>query len=207
MSAYTQTVGSFPAKSFLLGAKCFGCMLLVMIAAVQGLSQETEAGYVAPSATAPKGKAPKMQIQLLSSENGKAEYAVILGKGDEIMSGLQEFAESNHITSAHFTAIGALNGTTTVAWFDPQRKMYKKIPINGQVEVVAMIGDIALYEGKPSIHTHMVVGFPDGTTRGGHLLEAHVFPTLEIMVTVDPKAMHKRLDPETDLPLIDPSWK
>jgi predicted DNA-binding protein with PD1-like motif len=82
--------------------------------------------------------------------------------------------------------------------------MFKKISINGQVEVTSMIGDIALYQGKPVVHTHMVVGTSDGTTRGGHVLNAYVSPTLEVMVTVDPSAMQKRLDPDTGLILIDP---
>jgi hypothetical protein len=53
----------------------------------------------------------------------------------------------------------------------------------------------------------MVVGSPDGTTRAGHVLDAYVSPTLEVMVTVDPITMKKRFDPETDLTLIDPSLK
>jgi len=99
-----------------------------------------------------------------------------------------------------------VNGAT-LGWFDPQRKMYKKILIEGQHEVIGMSGDIALYQGKPVVHTHMLVGSPDGTTQGGHVLDAHVSPTLEVMVTVDPKAMQKRLDPATDLTLIDPILK
>jgi predicted DNA-binding protein with PD1-like motif len=85
--------------------------------------------------------------------------------------------------------------------------MYRRIPIHDQVEVVSMIGDIALYQGNPAVRTHMVVGLPDGTTKGGHVLDAHVFPTREVMVTVDPIAMYKRLDPETDLTLIDPTTR
>src|SRR5207244_6585554 len=101
-------------------------------------------------------------------------------------------------------AIGAVNGATP-GWFDPQRKMYKKIPINAQHEVIGMSGDIALYQGKPVVHTHMLVGNADGTTRGGHVLADYVSPTLEVMVTVDSVTMQKRFDPDTDLTLIDPS--
>src|ERR1035438_10881449 len=72
---------------------------------------------------------------------------------------------------------------------------------------VGMSGDIALYQGKPVVHTHVVVGNSDGTTRGGHVLDAYVSPTLEVMVTVDPITMQKRLDPATDLTLIDPALK
>ena len=176
------------------------------IATMMGHSQETASEYVAPSQAILKGRAPNMQVQLLSGGEQTKEYAVIFGKGDEAFSGLVEFAEKYHITSAHFTAIGALNGAT-LGWFDPQRKMYKKILIHGQVEVLGMSGDIALYQGKPVVHTHMVVGTSDGTTRGGHVLDAYVSPTLEVMVTVDPTAMQKRFDPETDLTLIDPALK
>ena len=181
-------------------------LLLLGIAPLVGRSQQTSSEYVSPSEAVPTGRAPRMQVQSLSHGEQAREYAVIFGTGDEAFSGLLEFAEKYHVTSAHFTAIGALNGAT-LAWFDPQRKMYKKIPINGQQEVISMLGDIALYKGKPVVHTHMVVGGSDGTTRGGHVLAAYVSPTLEVMVTVDPLAMHKRFDPETDLTLIDPALK
>jgi uncharacterized protein len=76
--------------------------------------------------------------------------------------------------------------------------MYKKIPVLGQHEVIGMSGDIALYQRKPVVHAHMVVENPDGTASGGHVLAAHVSPTLVVMVTVDPA---------TDLTLIDPALK
>jgi uncharacterized protein len=187
--------------------KRLGCVLLLIgIAGLMGHSQEKGSEYVSPSETVPMGKAPKMRVQLLNPGESTRQYAVIFYQGDEAFSGLLEFAEKYHVTSAHFTAIGALNGAT-LGWFDPQRKVYKKIPINGQHEVIGMSGDIALYKGKPVVHTHMVVGSPDGTTQGGHVLEAYVSPTLEVMVTVDPVAMQKRFDPATDLTLIDPSLK
>jgi predicted DNA-binding protein with PD1-like motif len=181
-------------------------LLWIGIATLLGHSQTAAGDYVAPSEAGPRGTAPKMKVQLLNPGAPTKQYAVIFYQGDEAFSGLQEFAEKYNVTSAHFTAIGAVHGAT-VAWFDPQRKMYKKIPIEGQHEVIGMSGDIALYQGKPLVHTHMVVGYPDGTTRGGHVLGVYVSPTLEVMVTVDPIAMHKRFDPETDLTLIDPSVK
>src|SRR5208282_6387371 len=186
--------------------KRLGSALLAVIAigGLVGYSQEKPSDYVSPSEAVPRGKAPKMQVQLLNPGEPAKQYAVIFYQGDEAFSGLLEFAEKYQVTSAHFTAIGALDGAT-LGWFDPQRKMYKKIPVVGQHELSGMSGDIALYQGKPVVHTHMVVGGPDGTTRAGHVLAAYVSPTLEVMVTVDPVAMHKRLDPATDLTLIDPA--
>jgi predicted DNA-binding protein with PD1-like motif len=181
-------------------------ILLIGFAAAMAYSQETTSGYVAPSDATPKGKAPKMQVQLLNPGEQTKQYAVIFYQGDEAFSGLLEFAEKYHVTSAHFTAIGAVSAAT-LGWFDPQRKMYKMIPVVGQHEVIGMSGDIALYQERPVVHNHMVVGSADGTTQGGHVLAAYVSPTLEVMVTVDPKAMQKRFDPETDLTLIEPASK
>src|SRR5580704_18038969 len=179
---------------------------LIGIVTMRGSPVEASAEYVAPEQAIPRGKAPKMQVELLNPGEPTKQYAVIFYQGDEAFSGLLDFADKYYVTSAHFTAIGALN-RATLGWFDPQRKMYKKIPINGQHEVIAMSGDIALYQGKPVVHTHMVVGTSDGTTRAGHVLAAFASPTLEVMVTVNPVTMQKRLDPETDLTLIDPALK
>jgi predicted DNA-binding protein with PD1-like motif len=147
-----------------------------------------------------------MQVQWLNPGEPTKQYAVIFYTGDEAFSGLLEFAEKYKVTSAHFTAIGAVSSATLGA-FDPQRKMYKKIQIDGQHEVIGMSGDIALYQDKPVVHTHMAVSGLDGTTRAGHVLAAYVLPTLEVMVTVDPGTMQKRFDPESDLVLIEPTVK
>ncbi|HYM64002.1 MAG TPA: DUF296 domain-containing protein, partial [Gaiellaceae bacterium] len=77
-----------------------------------------------------------------------------------------------------------------------------EIPLEEQVEVLSLIGDIAEHEGQPKVHAHVVVGRRDGRTRGGHLLEAHVWPTLELMLEESPEHLRRRIDEETGLPLI-----
>ena len=118
-------------------------LVLIGFTSMIGYSQDTAGDYVSPSEAVPSGKAPKMQVQLLNPGEPTKQYAVIFYQGDEAFSGLLEFAEKYQVTSAHFTAIGALNGAS-LGWFDPQRKMYKKIPIVGQREVVGMSGDIEI---------------------------------------------------------------
>jgi uncharacterized protein len=168
-------------------------------------SQETAPDvWIAPSHPIPAGQAPNVKVQLLSVNGEQRTYAVIFGKGDEVLSGLTDFARQYQVTAAHFTAIGALSGAH-LGWFNPEKKMYRQISIDTQVEVVSMLGDIALYKGNPVVHTHMVVGLRDGSTRAGHVLDAHVNPTLEVMVTVDPNAMHKRFDDTLGFTIIDPS--
>jgi uncharacterized protein len=66
-----------------------------------------------------------------------------------------------------------------------------------------LLGDVAVSEGKPTLHMHAVLGRSDGTTVGGHLLEGHVRPTLEITLTQSPSHLRKHKDPETGLALSD----
>jgi predicted DNA-binding protein with PD1-like motif len=173
-------------------------------------AQQRDAGqeeaYLPPTATVATGKAPGMKVRLLAENGGVKNYAIVLAKGDEVMSGLTDFARQNKVTSASFTAIGAFSHAS-VAWFDRTKKEYKLIPIKQQVELISMIGDIALVNGQPVVHTHVSLGSSDGTVRGGHLIEAHVFPTLELFMTVYPTALHKQPDEATGLELINPSSK
>lgn len=160
--------------------------------------------YLSPFVKLEKGKAPGMQVQLLSENNGRKEYAVIFKKGDEAFLGLHEFAEQYQITAASFTAIGA-SSDITLGWFCPERKMYKKLPSQGQVEISSLFGNIAVLNDKSLVHAHAVVSFPDGTTRAGHLLGLTVLPTLEVMVVVEPTTLRKRIDQEIGIAVIDPS--
>ena len=98
--------------------------------------------------------------------------------------------------------MGAFSGAT-LAYFDIVEKEYEKIPLEEQVEVLSLIGEIALNEGEPELHAHVVLGRRDGTTRGGHLLEANVRPTLEVVLVSSPDHLKKCTDEETGLALID----
>jgi predicted DNA-binding protein with PD1-like motif len=136
------------------------------------------------------------------SDRAERTYAVIFETGDEVMSGLLDFARRNHLAGSHFTAIGAFSDVV-LGYFDWKTREYQKIPLNQQVEVLTLAGDIALKNGKPMVHAHVVVGRRDGTAHGGHLMEAHVRPTLEVMVVELPMHLTRRFDPAAGLALID----
>lgn len=133
-------------------------------------------------------------------------FAIVFERGDEVMSGLLSFAEQNHVVAGQFTAIGSFSDVT-LGYFQWDKKEFKRIPIQEQVEVLSLVGDIAMDTGRPIVHAHVVVGKPDGSAHGGHLLEAHVRPTLEVILTEPPGHLHKTYDPETGLLLIDPGLK
>ncbi len=134
--------------------------------------------------------------------NGQTTHVLVFEKGDEVVEQLLVFAEEEQVTAASFTAIGAFSDVT-LGFFERERKEYKRIPLTEQVEVLTLAGDIALKDGKPQVHAHVVVGKADGTAWGGHLLEGHVWPTLELVLVASQAELQRRLDEETGLPLIN----
>jgi uncharacterized protein len=134
---------------------------------------------------------------------GERTFVLVLETGDEAMAELTAFARARSLSAARFTAIGAFS-EVVLGYFDWERKEYERIPVREQVEALALTGDVALEDDEPAVHAHVVVGLRDGSTRGGHLLEARVRPTLEVMLVESPAHLRKRLDEESGLALIDP---
>lgn len=143
-----------------------------------------------------------MKSRLIESDAAEQTFVLVFETGDEAMEGLTAFARERGLTAAHLSGIGAFSDVT-LGYFDWQQKDYRPIRIEEQVEVVSLLGDVALNEGEPVVHAHVVVAGPDGIAHGGHLLEGRVRPTLEVVLTVSPAMLRKRLDLESGLALID----
>jgi predicted DNA-binding protein with PD1-like motif len=129
-----------------------------------------------------------VQYKLLHEESGERTFAVVLSTGEEVFSSLNDFITRENVHAAHLTGIGALSGLVLM-YFDWEKKEYLKRPVKEQVEVASLIGDVAEDpDGAPTLHIHIVVGTRDGSAKAGHLGEAHVRPTLEVIVTESPAA-------------------
>lgn len=167
-----------PVPLLLVGALA---LIAVPAHAQQPQHKPLPPGYTTePGPAIATGLAPKMRAVELSTAASKT-YRVDLGTGDEIVSGLTEFAAKNHIVSAHITGIGGLI-SGTLGWGDPVAGGMKKIDIDKKCELVSLIGNISSRGGHPYVHLHGVVSFSDGGTKGGHVIEARVNPLAEIFV-------------------------
>jgi uncharacterized protein len=143
-----------------------------------------------------------MQTKLLAETDGQRTFAIVLETGDEVMSSLQRFADENRLTAAQFSAIGAFSDAMLL-FFDWETKDYLRIPVEEQVEVASLNGDVALgADDERSIHVHTVLGRRDGSAMAGHLAEGTVRPTLEIVLTESPEHLRKQHDPQSGLALI-----
>jgi uncharacterized protein len=121
------------------------------------------------------GKGDVMRWKQIEDE--PKTFALIFETGDEIASVLQQFAREEGLPGSSFKAIGALS-YAKLGWLNWKTKKYDPACVlDEQVELLSLIGDIALRDGEPQVHAHVVVGRSDGTAHGGHLLEARVRPT------------------------------
>ncbi len=144
-----------------------------------------------------------MKSKLVAESISQRTFVLILDPGEEAFATITGFALQEGVSAASLAAIGAFS-TATVGWFDPGSQTYRKIPVAQQCEVLSTIGDVALGDdGKPSVHMHIVLGLSDGSTRGGHLLDGLVQPTLEVILIEAPAHLRRRKRPELGIALID----
>jgi hypothetical protein len=119
------------------------------------------------------------------------------------MKGLLAFARKYKLVAGNLTGIGAVSDAV-IGYFDPAKNAYLRNHEKGQAEVLSLTGNLALYKDEPFFHVHVALGLRDGSARGGHLFEATVCPTVELVLTAYPKPVLRKVDPETNLPLLDP---
>jgi uncharacterized protein len=149
-----------------------------------------------------------MHFRVLHEQDGERTFAIGFATGEKLVAGLREFAQAEDLAASEFHAIGALQ-EATIAFFDWDLKDYKQMAIHTQLELLSLIGHVTLpadaeEEGERNLHIHVVLGRRDGSASGGHLIEAIVRPTVEVVLTELPAHLVRRKDPESGLPLIAP---
>lgn len=143
-----------------------------------------------------------MKSKLIQDAEPKT-FVLVFDAGEEVSAGLLRFAKEQKLEGAHLTAIGAFE-RVTLGFFEFAKKAYTKIPVEEQVELLSLVGNIAMDDqGEPKLHAHVVVGKADGTAHGGHLLDARVRPTLEVLVIKSPRELRRRMRSEFGVALLD----
>lgn len=126
---------------------------------------------------------------------------VVADKGDDPVEAITDAVSRYGVRAAQVTGVGGFR-TARLGYFDRDRRAYEPIPVDEQVEVLSLLGDVATEDGKPVVHVHVVLGRRNGSTVGGHLRSGEVWPTLEVVITEVAPELAKQVDPETGLALI-----
>lgn len=129
-------------------------------------------------------------------------YVVKLIKGEKVMEKLLEFCESQNLKSGFLTGIGGAS-EIQLGYYNLETKEYEWKTFSEVHEVLGLNGNISLVNNKPFIHAHMTVSNSNLQSFGGHLKEATVGATLEVVIDVFDLGLERKLDDEIGLKLLD----
>jgi len=166
--------------------RCYLLAVVLVVGAVtSALAQPAEPALPPNYARAPAlhdGMAPGMKATELSPK--VRIFRLVFSKGDDVAAGLAEFAKKNHLTDAHFSAIGAF-GSAVIGWSDRPKKAFKVVRINEEMEVAAFNGSITRgQDGNPVVHAHCAVGIlRTARVYAGHCLSEQVSLTMQLYLT------------------------
>jgi len=113
--------------------------------------------------------------------------------GEQFAAPLLEWLGGQEIGYAALTGLGAVSAAT-VSYWNSQTKQYEQHQLDEQMEVVSLIGNVTIREGKPFIHAHVSLGRRNLSVVGGHVNELFVHPTLEVWLRPESEAVHRVLD-------------
>jgi len=145
-----------------------------------------------------------MRHKLLEDIDGRRKFVLVLDAGEDAVATITAFAQAQNLGATSLTGIGAF-AHSSLGYFNPATKEFRQNDINEQTEVLSMIGNIAVDDaGNHKMHVHVVLGCIDATTRGGHLIEASVRPTLELVLEESPAHLTRGVDAKSGLVLLQP---
>ncbi len=158
--------------------------ILVLLAASLSLAAQSAApndpNYLPRIVPVKPGLAPKMKVETLPASPSRS-FAVHFSAGDELMSGMTEFAEKYNLKLSEVRGLGGIS-SAVVSAYDPEKGAFKRFNIDQKGELVSLQGEITMQNGKPQFHAHVVFVLVDGTVHGGHLVEAHINPIANLFV-------------------------
>lgn len=137
---------------------------------------------------------------------GTKILTLALKKGDDLLESVQQACEKEKIYGGSIiSGIGALS-QCHLGYFDLRSREYRTIIIDEPVELVSTSGTITLIDNSKAFpHIHLIVANSKSQCFGGHAMNKCITSvTVELMVLAFDKALKRKLDPETNLMLLDP---
>jgi uncharacterized protein len=125
-----------------------------------------------------------------------------LASGDHAHEGVVAVLKRENVQYATLTGLGAIRWVRLAYWNAVTRE-YEEHNVEEQLEVVSLVGNVSLRDGEPFLHWHISLGRHDLSLFGGHLLDAIVHPNFEVWLQVESEPVHRRVEPDSGLALMD----
>ena len=108
---------------------------------------------------------------------------VSLQTGDLINESIRKIAVEENISNAWINGIGAIDNVE-VGYMDIENKKYQKRNFDEHYELLSLIGNITYKDREPFVHTHVTFSNTEYNVFGGHLFDAKITATGEIVLSL-----------------------
>ena len=135
--------------------------------------------------------------------NFRIEHSLVymtLAKGDYINRTFESFAEIKGIGCAWLNGIGALENPE-IGYYSIDDKSYHRKHFKGEFELISLIGNITMKEGKPFAHTHITFSDSNYKVFGGHLFDAKITAAGEFLMQLGNNNITREMNNEIGLSL------
>lgn len=128
-------------------------------------------------------------------------WVIVFKRGEKIIEKLTEFVKKENVKSGCFNAIGAAS-SVELAHYDLEKKRYSTKETNQPLEIISLMGNVAVKGKEVIVHAHVSVGTDKMEVYGGHLKEGMVAATCEMVFKEFEEQINKKYDSDTGLNLM-----
>ena len=129
-------------------------------------------------------------------------YLVRLEPDQEIVAAITRFADDRRIDSGVVSGLGTVHHAV-LGYYDRAANEYLRRTIEEDCEIVSLVGNISVKEGKPFAHVHATLGTRNFQALAGHLFEGRVAATCELVVRALPGTVLRKQETASGLWLWD----
>ncbi len=130
------------------------------------------------------------------------KYIVRIDAGEEIITSLKQICQKFEIKLGKVSGIGATNNVT-VGLFEPDKKKYYSTKLEEDFEILAITGNITTMNDEVYLHCHISLANKQHKSFGGHLNEAIVSATCEIIIEHYDGVVERVFDEKSKLNLLE----
>ena len=125
---------------------------------------------------------------------------VRLQKGDELVSSLLSLIEREKVTCGRVSGIGATDNVT-IGVFNPKTKVYTKVNVTDDMEILSISGNLTRKDGAPYVHVRGSFASLE-KVYGGLVNECVTSATAELIIDLYDVEVERKFDEETGLNLL-----
>ena len=125
-------------------------------------------------------------------------HVFIIKPQQELASEISRYCRQNNISSGVVIGIIGSVENARLSYLKELPSKYEPEDYEGPLEIVCAQGSVALKDTELIVHIHIHIARPDGCW-GGHLVEATVFSTAEVVIGELDYQLHRYADQYTGL--------